>query len=198
MVYCTRVKSHLRAKVCNGCLMVNTFLSMTSPAAFWGMRIIPQKYYRFVSHVIRECFWERTGQSETFSWHWDSSALGSTNLLQEKDEHRRHSLWSCSCYFSKKLFLHGLLDVMLYIQDPQRNDCWSCIKKMRQSFWVPARLKSLPDILQETEESNWQTANIGGTIFEISCYMKKSARYYGPVGWRCSNDAEELWVTVRQ
>ena len=39
-------------------------------------------------------------------------------------------------------------------------------------FGVPALWKSLLDILQDTEESYWQTANTGGTVFEISCFME--------------------------
>ena len=86
----------------------------------------------------------------------------------------------------KKLHLPRLFDVMLYeldMQDPQRNDCWTCLK-VRWSFRVLAAWKSLPDILQDTEESEWQTANIGRTVFEISYFMEKSAGYYGPVGWK--------------
>ena len=49
-------------------------------------------------------------------------------------------------------------------------------KEVRQSFGVPASWKSLPDILQGTEESDWKTANINA--FGISCFMEKSARYY--------------------
>ena len=57
-------------------------------------------------------------------------------------------------------------------------------KKRRwdKSFGVLASWKSLPDILQNSEESDWQTVNIGGTVFEISCFMEKSAGYYGPIG----------------
>ena len=48
----------------------------------------------------------------------------------------------------------------LDFQDSQKNDCWSCLKKVRQSFRVPVSWKNLPDTLKDTEESNWQTANI--------------------------------------
>ena len=89
-------------------------------------------------------------------------------------------------HLGKKLLLPGLLDVMLYeldMQDPQKNN-WGCLKKVRQSFRVPASWKSLPDVLQDTEKSDWQIANIVGTLFKISCFMEKSVGYYGPVGWR--------------
>ena len=95
--------------------------------------------------------------------------------------------------WSKKLFLPELLDDgMLYkldMQDPQKNDCWSCLKKVRQSCSVPASWNSLSDILQDSEESDWQTSNIGGNVFEISCFMEKSSGYYEPVHWR--------WVPAR-
>ena len=42
--------------------------------------------------------------------------------------------------------------------------------------------KKLPDILQDTEESNWWTLPVQGKT--IPFFMEKSARYYGPVGWR--------------
>ena len=92
------------------------------------------------------------------------------------------------CYPSgeKNLFLPRLFDGMLYeldMQDPQINDCWTCLK-LRLSFRVPVSKKSLQGILQNTEQSDWQTDNIGRPIFEISCSMWKSARYYGSVGWR--------------
>ena len=98
----------------------------------------------------------------------------------------RGSLWSLLVIWASKLLLPGLLDGMLYeldIHDHQQKDCWICLQ-VRQSFRVAASLKYLPDILQDTEESDWQTANIGKTAFQISCFMEKSARYYGPVGWR--------------
>ena len=88
-------------------------------------------------------------------------------------------------HLGKKLLLPGLLDAVLYkldLQDPQNNDCWSCLKKLRQSFKVLVSWKSLPDILQDTEECDWQTAYIDVTVFEISHLTEKSARYYGPVG----------------
>ena len=28
-------------------------------------------------------------------------------------------------------------------------------------------------ILQDTKESEWKTANIGGTVFEISCFIEE-------------------------
>ena len=89
-------------------------------------------------------------------------------------------------HLGKKLLLSGLLDVILYeldMQDPQRNDWWTCLK-VRRSFRVSASWKSLLDILQDTEKSEWQTANIGRTVFEISCFMEKFSGYYEPVGWR--------------
>ena len=39
-------------------------------------------------------------------------------------------------------------------------------------FLVATSYKSLPDILQGTEESDWQTDNIGRTVFEIFCFME--------------------------
>ena len=70
------------------------------------------------------------------------------------------------------------------MRDSQKNDCWSYLKKVRQSHRVPASWKSLSDILQDEEKSDWQTANIGGTVFEISCFMEKSDRYYESIGWK--------------
>ena len=84
-------------------------------------------------------------------------------------------------HLGKKLLLLGLLNV-LDMQDPQKNDCWTCLK-VRQSFRVPASWKKLPDILQDTEESDWQTANIDRTVFEIYCFMEKSTGYYEPIAW---------------
>ena len=77
----------------------------------------------------------------------------------------------------------------------QKNDCWTCLK-LRWSFEVPISWKSLIDILQDTEEGDWKTANIGGIVFEISCFMEKFAGYYGPVEDRCHNGTEKLWMTV--
>ena len=90
-------------------------------------------------------------------------------------------------YLDKKLLLPGLLDGTLYeldIQDPEKNDCWSYLKRVKQSFGVPVSWKSLPDILQDTKWSDRQTAYIGGNVFEISWFIEKSSGYYGPVGWR--------------
>ena len=73
----------------------------------------------------------------------------------------------------KKLLLPGLLNGMLYeldMQDPQKNDCWTCLK-VRQSFGVPS-WKSLQDILQDTEESDWQTANIGRLLLKFPASWK--------------------------
>ena len=47
-------------------------------------------------------------------------------------------------HLGKKLLLPGLLDVMLYkldMQDPQRNDCQTCLK-VRWSFIIPASRKN--------------------------------------------------------
>ena len=66
---------------------------------------------------------------------------------------------------------------------PMENECWTCLK-VRWSFRVPASWKNLPDILLDTEESDWQTANTGRNVFGISSFMEKSAGYYGAVGWR--------------
>ena len=88
-------------------------------------------------------------------------------------------------HLGKKLFIPKLLDTMLYeldVQDPQRNDYWTCLK-VRWSFGVPASWKSLLDILQVTEKYDWQTANIDVTVFEISFLVEKSAGHYGPVDW---------------
>ena len=62
-------------------------------------------------------------------------------------------------HLGKKLILPGLLDGMLYeldIQNPQKNDYWSCLKNVRQFFYVADLWKSLPAILQDTEESDWK------------------------------------------
>ena len=91
-------------------------------------------------------------------------------------------LMELASHLGKKLLFPGLL-YELGIQDPPSNDCWTCLK-VRHSFRVPASWKSLQDTLQDTGESDWQTANIGRTVFEISYFMEKSAGYYGPVGWK--------------
>ena len=70
------------------------------------------------------------------------------------------------------------------MQDPQKNDYWIFQKKARHFFRVPASWKDMANILQDTGESDWQTANIGELVIQISCFMEKSARCYGPVGWR--------------
>ena len=108
------------------------------------------------------------------SWQQQSTSRGrwaSKSLLMEFASH-----------LGKKLLLPGLLDE-LDMQNPQRNDCWICLK-VKWCFRVPDLWKSLQDILQDTEESNWQTANRDRTVFEVSCFMEKSTWYYGPVGWR--------------
>ena len=109
-----------------------------------------------------------------YSWQPEATSRGwwaLKRLLMELDSH-----------LGKKLLLPGLLDE-LDLQDPQRNDGWTCLK-VRRSFGVPASWKNLPDIMHDTEESDWQTANIGRTVFEIFCFMEKSAGYYEPIGWR--------------
>ena len=67
--------------------------------------------------------------------------------------------------------------VWLDMEDPQKNDCWTCLN-VKQSFGVLASWKSLPDILQNPEESDWQTFNWDETVFQISLFMEKSAGYY--------------------
>ena len=79
-------------------------------------------------------------------------------------------------HLGKKLFLPNLLDVMLYKLDIQKSQKWLMnLPEVEIILWVPASWKSLPDIFQDTEEADWQTANICGTVFEISCFMEKSA-----------------------
>ena len=101
------------------------------------------------------------------SWKHQSTSKGrwaSKRLLIEFDSH-----------LGKKLLLPWLLH-KLDTKIPQREDCWTCLN-VRWSFGVPASWKSLGDILQDTEESDW-------TVFEISCFMKMSVGYYGPEGRR--------------
>ena len=86
-------------------------------------------------------------------------------------------------HLGKKLLLSNLPDVMLYKLDIQDSQKWLLnLPEVEIILWVPASWKSLPDIFQDTEESDRQTVNICGTVFEISCFMEKSAGYYGPVG----------------
>ena len=80
-------------------------------------------------------------------------------------------------HLGKKLFLPELFDE-LDIPDPHKNDGWN-FPKVRKSFAVPASWKNLLDFLQNTEESYWQTTNIGRPVFEISCFMEKFVEYYG-------------------
>ena len=88
-------------------------------------------------------------------------------------------------HLSKKLLLPELLDGILHeldMQDPQKMTAELALKKVRQSFRVPASWKSLLDSWQGTEESDWQTDNIGNIVYQIFCFMEKTTRYYGPVG----------------
>ena len=101
------------------------------------------------------------------SWQHQSTSRGrrtSKRLLMELVSH-----------LGKKLFLPGLL-YKLDTENPQREDCWTCLK-VRWYFGVPDSWKSLRDILQDTADSDW-------IAFEISCFMEMSAGYYGPEGWR--------------
>ena len=101
------------------------------------------------------------------SWQHQSTSRGrcaSKRLLMQFDSH-----------LDKKLLLSELLH-KLDMKNPQREDCWTCLN-VRWSFGVPDSWKSLQDILQDTADSDW-------TVFEISCFMDKSAGYYGPEGWR--------------
>ena len=127
------------------------------------------------------------------------SASGSTNYFRElmgieETCYRIYLRCDKARHLGKKLLLSGPLDGMLYkldMQDPQKNDCWTCLKKVRQSFSVPASWKSLPDILQDIEESDW-------IVFQISCFMEKSVRYFGPMALRwIPQVTKELWVTVQ-
>ena len=81
----------------------------------------------------------------------------------------------------KKLLLLQLLDIILCKLDKQKNYCWAYLKKVRKPLRFPASWMSLSDTLQDTKECDWQTANIGETVFQISCFMQKSVGYYGPV-----------------
>ena len=99
------------------------------------------------------------------SWQHQSTSRGrraSKRLLMELVSH-----------LGKKLLLPGLLH-KLDTENPQREDCWTCLK-VRWSFGVPDSWKSLRDILQDTADTDW-------TAFEISCFMEMSAGYYGPEG----------------
>ena len=100
-------------------------------------------------------------------------------LLQEEDGHWRGSLWSlwdlwarnCSsldCLMNWTHRTHREMTAELpkgetFLQG-------SCFMKESARHSAGHRRKSL--------------TNIGGTVFEISCLMEKSAGFYGPVGWR--------------
>ena len=60
-------------------------------------------------------------------------------------------------------------------------DCWTSLKNVRQSFRVSASLKSLPNILQDTEECYWKSSNMGKTVFKISCFVVKICQ----ILWAC-------------
>ena len=143
------------------------------------------KPFKDLQNMTFKCF-----NNLDFSWQWDMSASDSTNYFRAVDRHWKETHYGIclqcdkGSHLGKKLLLSGLYGMLyeLYMQDPRKNDRWSCLKKVRQSFRVPASWKSLLDILQDMEESNWQTANIGGTVFEISCFMERSVRY--SVSWR--------------
>ena len=99
------------------------------------------------------------------SWQHQSTSRGrwaSKKLLMEFDSH-----------LGKKLLLPGLL-YKLDTENPQREDCWTCLK-VRWSFEVLDSWKSLWDILQDIADNDW-------TAFEISCFMEMSAGYDGPKG----------------
>ena len=107
-------------------------------------------------------------------------------LLQEEDGQRRGSLWSLLGIWARNcsyLDCLTLCCIKWSRRTHKNNDGWICLK-VRQSFRIPASWKSLPDILQDTEESCWWTANIGRTVFGISCFIEKSVGYYGPVSWK--------------
>ena len=119
------------------------------------------------------------------SWQHQSTSRGRWAM--------KRLLVEIASHLEKKLFLPRLHEVMLYEedkQDPQKQQLnLPKSEIVLQGYWVTASWKSLPDILQNTEESDWKTANIGKTVFEISYFVEKSARYYGPVGW--------IWVPTR-
>ena len=83
-------------------------------------------------------------------------------------------------HLGKKQLLPGLFDER-DMKNLQRNDCWTCLK-VRWSFGVPDSWKSQLDILQDTDESEFKTDKLGGTVFEISFFMEKYARHYRHVG----------------
>ena len=97
--------------------------------------------------------------------------------------------------------LSGLFDDMLYkldMQDPQKNDCWTCLK-VRQSFRDPDSWKSLPNILQDKEKGTenclyrqsylWNFL-LHEKVYQIlgACRLKMDVK---------KNFTEEFWVTVQ-
>ena len=115
------------------------------------------------------------------SWQHQSTSRGRWAL--------KRLLMELVSHLGKKLLLPGLL-YKLDTENPQREDCWTCLK-VRWSFGVPDSWKSLRDILQDTADSDW-------TAFEISCFMEMSLDIMGlKAKDGCPNDTEELWVTVQ-
>ena len=77
-------------------------------------------------------------------------------------------------HLGKKLLLPGLLNGMLYELHVGLTEKWLLNLPKGEMVLLrgPNSWKSLADILQDTEKGNWQTANIGKTVFKISCSWK--------------------------
>ena len=117
--------------------------------------------------------------------------------IRKEDGHRRNTLWSLLLIWQDWQFVKVLLfwTVWFYVVEtghagPTKR--WLLMQD-GHCYRIPASWKRQPDILQDTEKSNWQTANTGGQ-FKVSCFVKESGHTLWPTGWRW-NITEELWVT---
>ena len=104
------------------------------------------------------------------------------HLHQENDWHQRDSLRSFLAIWARN---YSCLDCLMlcWTGQGEHTEKWMLnLPKCETVWWGdPASWKNLPDILQDTEKCDWQTAYIGRNVFEISCFIERSARYYGPV-----------------
>ena len=117
---------------------------------------------------------------------WDMSAPGSTNLLQKDDGHWRDSSWSWLAIWARNCSCLDCLMVCCVNWACRTHGKWllKLPKEGKKDLRGSCFMKEFAKHLHDAEESDRQIANIGRTVFEISCLMEKSARYYGPVGWR--------------
>ena len=119
------------------------------------------------------------------------SASGSTNYFRKVDGHQRNLLQNLlsiekASHLGKRLLLPGLLDGMCIT--------WICItlKKVTPDH-SKGQYGSSGFLLHQrnfqifcrTQKKATDDLCIISIDLQISCFLKKSPGYYGPVGWRC-------------